>query len=271
MRNYAHILTFSIKHTYYTDRRCTDLQIESLPATEEIIKNFRLIVKYRPAGLDTYAPLSDGKLLIPLENCRLKWLLKPSSNLFYSITDLPPKPPKSIYQITNQQNSWCPENFEHSISLNQETNTLSKSFGLMTGMQFQSCWLVKSKKPQRITLNRPCATETIEDFSFEKVNKTNEFHPSPEQWELVNNTTLSFNAEVTKTTGIRIHYPVLAKTGGAGFALLDLQLDDIAQEEFAQPADTGETTDHQSKKTALPISYLAAKYTDNKFITRVCL
>jgi hypothetical protein len=61
------IFALRIKHLYYADNRCRDLQIKPTAGTERFLKNQRCIMKPLPDGIQVVTPVDDkGDLLISM-------------------------------------------------------------------------------------------------------------------------------------------------------------------------------------------------------------
>jgi hypothetical protein len=61
------VFTLRLKHRYYADNRCRDLQIEPTARTERFLKNQRCIMKPLPDGIQVFTPVDDkGNSLISM-------------------------------------------------------------------------------------------------------------------------------------------------------------------------------------------------------------
>src|SRR4051812_8396547 len=101
MNKYLSILKLEVRHEYFTSGLCTDLIFSAAPKTENLIKNYRLRVRYLPAGLEVFAPLDrNDKPFIPIEAPLVfQWFLEAKSDDFFIISDLPEKDRVGQYRI----------------------------------------------------------------------------------------------------------------------------------------------------------------------------
>ena len=193
MQRYTPILKLEIRHTYYENGLCKGLRAEPTADTWRLIRDHRLLVRYLPAGLEVHAPVVEDRsktppedvLLIPLPaGLRLRWMLRPQSGDFFYFTELPPKPAKSIYRITDQGDAFQPAGFAAFGELKEvgstTTITLSNSFGLLT--QIHSLQFGLERSPQDIALWPPAARTLVTDLTLETVGPSSSFTIDPNDW-----------------------------------------------------------------------------------------
>lgn len=233
MQRYTPILKLEIRHTYYENGLCKDLRAEPTADTWRLVRDYRLLLRYLPAGLEVHAPVVKDNskappvdvLLIPLPaGLRLRWMLRPQSADFFYFTELPPKPARSIFHITNQGgNAWKKTaGFQPFTSLyagpvsgpglpDASSGVYVENYSLQFGL----------KEPgQEIPLDPPPATDDLGDFTFDP--------PGP-GWSLMANPngqpkSLKFNGAVAQPIRVMVTYPTASIARSNDFALLDLEL-----------------------------------------------
>ncbi len=90
---YLPLITLQITHTFYTDGRCPDFEIEAAPATQRLLKNHRCVLKPVPGGVRLLmAVTGDDVPFIPLRAgatfaFRLR-LRNPDFALFTDLTEI---------------------------------------------------------------------------------------------------------------------------------------------------------------------------------------
>jgi len=135
------LFDLQISHTYYSDGRCPDFDIEPTAETHRLLKNFRCILKTIPGGIRILsAATSEGDAFIQLgEGARFKFhlrLQKPDFNLFtdldeisqtpapvYTNVDLAPADPVQLTLASRR--SWSTESFFVSQPSQNEDYVLS--------------------------------------------------------------------------------------------------------------------------------------------------
>ncbi len=232
MQRYTPILKLEIRHTYYESGLCKDLRAEPTADTRRLIRDHRLLLRYLPAGLEVYAPvvednskaLPEDVLLIPLPaGLRLQWMLRPQSADFFYFTELPPRPAKSIFRITNKGDAFQPAGFAAFGELAEGGASKSDSFGLLT--QTHSLQFGLEKNPQDIALWPPAARTLDTDLTLEKVDPNSPFTIDLNEWVFADEKTLRYTGgPITGKVALKASYPVAVQTGGTALALLDLEL-----------------------------------------------
>jgi hypothetical protein len=62
------LIDLNLTHTYYTDGRCRDFRIEPTPETQQLLKNYRCVLKSLPHGFRILIAVTDqGIPVIPLQ------------------------------------------------------------------------------------------------------------------------------------------------------------------------------------------------------------
>lgn len=224
MIRYTPILQLTFTHTYYANGLCKDLAAEPTAATRQFIKDYRLLVRNRPAGLDVYAPLTGGQLLISLPAIlSLQWKLRPQSEDFFYFTELPPRPAGSIFYINNRGDAWKKTaGFKRFTTLyeggasglvqppDDSSGVYVENYAMQFGLE---------KNGQETPLTPPPATDDIGDFTFD---------PSgPGLWSLIDvngQPRLKFSGTVAQPVGVKVSYPTASIARSPDFALLDLEL-----------------------------------------------
>lgn len=94
---YLPFIELRLKHTYYTNERCPDFEIEPTPDTHQLLKNYRCVFKALPDGMRILIAATnngEGKLvpLIPLQTgLNFSFYLRlqnPDFPLFTDITEI---------------------------------------------------------------------------------------------------------------------------------------------------------------------------------------
>lgn len=90
---YLPLLALQLTHPYYSDGRCPDFELEPAPATQQLLKNHRCVLKARPDGLRVLtAVTADDHPFIPVPagatfTFRLR-LRNPDFALFTDLTEM---------------------------------------------------------------------------------------------------------------------------------------------------------------------------------------
>lgn len=230
MNKYISVLKLEVRHEYFTSGLCTELIFAATPITQNLIKNHRLRIICRPAGLEVFAPTGgDDNPFIPInEPLVFQWLLAAKSADFFAVTDLPEKDRNGQYYIGSNR---AEDNFKDYGGLFNETGKkIEGGFGS----------LVKSFTDRHI-LNEGSSEHIVKLGQLPVLNvKLNEFRLENE----VNGDNITkSNFEVksfTRETGelhlkakpfpakkaVRITYPVAAKESNHGFALMEIRLNE---------------------------------------------
>jgi hypothetical protein len=98
------VFTLRIKHPYYADTRCRDLQIEPTARTERFLQNQRCIMKLLPDGIQVVTPLDDeGNSMISMpKNALFAFRLRLANPDFPLFTDISGITSKSAPLFTNE-------------------------------------------------------------------------------------------------------------------------------------------------------------------------
>jgi hypothetical protein len=98
------VFTLRIKHPYYADTRCRDLQIEPTAGTERFLQNQRCIMKLLPDGIQVVTPLDDeGNSMISMPvNGLFAFRLRLANPDFPLFTDISGITGKSAPLFTNE-------------------------------------------------------------------------------------------------------------------------------------------------------------------------
>lgn len=234
MQRYTPILKLEIRHTYYENGLCKGLRAEPTAETQRRIRDHRLLLRYLSAGLEVYAPVMEDNskappedvLLIPLPaGLRLQWMLRPQSAEFFYFTELPPRPAKSIFRITNKGDAFQPAGFAAFGELAEggSATPLSDSFGLLT--QTHSLQFGLEQSPQDIALWPPAARTLDTDITLATVDPNSPFTIDLNEWAFADEKNLRYTGgPITGKVALKASYPVAVQTGGTALALLDLEL-----------------------------------------------
>jgi hypothetical protein len=98
------VFILRVKHTYYTDSRCPDFQIEPTAKTERFLQNQRCIMKLLPDGIRVVTPLDDkGESSISMPaNATFAFRLRLSNSGLPLFTDISGITSKSAPLFTNE-------------------------------------------------------------------------------------------------------------------------------------------------------------------------
>ncbi|HHB52243.1 MAG TPA: hypothetical protein ENK75_04270 [Saprospiraceae bacterium] len=105
---YKILFTINILHEYYADWQSKDTVVTPTKATQQILKNYKLIYKPTAMGCVILAQITDeaGTLKIPIddpENFKLVFYLNATSPYFYNRTNLPIPPTQVTDIIPNKK------------------------------------------------------------------------------------------------------------------------------------------------------------------------
>ena len=92
------LFSLTVRHDYYLDRKCPDFTLSPTPECEQLLRNFRLVVKTFPFGILVLAPVrleeqqSGGPIAVPFleipPDTRFDFWMKLNNPEFSTFTDL---------------------------------------------------------------------------------------------------------------------------------------------------------------------------------------
>lgn len=228
MNKYLSILKLEVRHEYFTNGLCTELIFSAVPQTRNLIKNYRLRVKYLPAGLEVFAPLDvNNKPFISIEEPLLfQWLLQAKSADFFTISDLPEKDRDGQYFIGSEN---AKDNFKDYGGLVNETEKKEAGgFGSLVKFFTGEQVLNENLSEHVIKLSRlPALNANLNDFTLENDLKDDTITKNNIKVKSFDRETGELRLQANPFSSkkvVRITYPVAAKEDKSAFALLELKL-----------------------------------------------
>jgi hypothetical protein len=228
MNKYLSILKLEVRHEYFTSGLCTGLIFAATPKTENLIKNYRLRVKYLPAGLEVFAPLDgNDKPFIPIEEPLVfQWLLQAKSDDFFIISDLPEKDRVGQYRISNDN---VKDNFKDYGGLFNETE--KKEEGSFVGLveSFTGKYVLNEGLSEHVVKldQLPALNANLNEFRLENDLNDDTVTKSKLKVKSFNRETGELSLKANKLPSkkaVKITYPVAVKGDKNAFALMELTL-----------------------------------------------